>query len=498
MSWVSRYRRARARRMSSLGEEAGVTLVELLVVMVIMPIVVGAIAFALVEVLTQQATVSKSLSDTADAQIVSANYIKDVQQTQQITTSPTAACGAGTQVLGLEWGGYTSPGSNTTLYQTTVSYVLQPQPGSTSYQLLREYCQGTSSAAVYSATMATGIPAGCLPSGATSTCVAVNPSSLNSYSGWISSQGITNVAFSATEPGSSYSYTLTAAPVGNAVGTQLTIATPTANCGFATPGTGNSSLCFVDFSSFNWTEASTGNGGATNGCSGYQPLSAAITGTPFVLSMCIKVSGANVVSHTIPTWTSPPGGEAFLGNSGFYVGIPGSPSLYQTQAGLTYLYFTKIQITNTAGTLATGWQLVAGDAESTDPNESITWTTCPSIVQSSGTNPVTTVQGSLLTNGSVVAYNGSSCGTNGTNDPALTLVPNSTSSPYGNACNTPTAASYYSSYLVSLGTNSVECAATVSSDKTGTVMLQAAQPNTLSVLMNGQGLEGMFMGVLLP
>jgi len=38
----------------------------------------------------------------------------------------------------------------------------------------------------------------------------------------------------------------------------------------------------------------------------------------------------------------------------------------------------------------------------------------------------------------------------------------------------------------------------VSSDKTGTVMLQAAAPTTLSVQMVGDGLEAMFIGLLLP
>ena len=38
----------------------------------------------------------------------------------------------------------------------------------------------------------------------------------------------------------------------------------------------------------------------------------------------------------------------------------------------------------------------------------------------------------------------------------------------------------------------------MSSDKTGTVMLEAAAPTKLTVQMVGTGLEAMFMGVLLP
>jgi hypothetical protein len=44
----------------------------------------------------------------------------------------------------------------------------------------------------------------------------------------------------------------------------------------------------------------------------------------------------------------------------------------------------------------------------------------------------------------------------------------------------------------------VTCSAVDSSTKTGTVMLEAPSPTGLTVTMVGTGLEGMFLGVMLP
>ena len=49
-----------------------------------------------------------------------------------------------------------------------------------------------------------------------------------------------------------------------------------------------------------------------------------------------------------------------------------------------------------------------------------------------------------------------------------------------------------------LGTASVECQASVSNVKTGTVMLSAPAPSSLTANLVGTGLEAIFMGILLP
>ena len=96
-----------------------------------------------------------------------------------------------------------------------------------------------------------------------------------------------------------------------------------------------------------------------------------IANTPYSLSFCISVSGTNVTPAAIPTVLRPVGdhSEAFLGNNGFYTGIPGDPALYQTGNGVSTVYLTNVQVLDAAGHPATGWTLVTGDSESTDANE---------------------------------------------------------------------------------------------------------------------------------
>jgi hypothetical protein len=165
-----------------------------------------------------------------------------------------------------------------------------------------------------------------------------------------------------------------------------------------------------------------------------------------------------VAGHSFPTYANPPTSEAFLGNNGFYTGVPNSPALYQTTEGTTTtLTFTNFQVLDSRGNPATDWELVTGDAESTDAGESITWTS----------------------------------------DQNLNLIPNGPNSPVGNACNS-VAPGTNAQYLTGVGTTTVECSATVSSDKTGTVMLDALTPKSLGVTLVGTGLEAVFVGLLLP
>jgi prepilin-type N-terminal cleavage/methylation domain-containing protein len=88
-------------------DEQGFTLIELMITVVILPLVVGGIAFALVAVLSLQGGVSNRISDSADAQTVSATLNQDIASATLLTTSSTATqCGnpaTQTQLLGLEW-----------------------------------------------------------------------------------------------------------------------------------------------------------------------------------------------------------------------------------------------------------------------------------------------------------------------------------------------------------------------------------------------------------
>jgi prepilin-type N-terminal cleavage/methylation domain-containing protein len=457
--------------------ERGFTLIELLIVVTILPLIIGAIAMALVSVFSTQTSVSNRLSDSDDAQVVSSYFIKDVQSAVELTTGTTAACGTGTQLLGLESG--LSQTSNK--YQTVISYVEVANSSSGKSNLVRQLCtSGASTTPTSSTTVSYNI------STSQAAPTIVQSSSNNPANGWISTEGVTNVAFKLAEPetatSSIYNYTLAAVPGASANSAQQsTLNAPTTTCGFAAPGTGTyaATLCFVSFAPWN-----SYTGTSSPSCtSGGLAMSAAIANTPFAMSFCMNVASAACTTGTaitgtipgggyndihavaIPTWYAPPGGQAFLGNidSGvtpptpFYTGIPGDPALYTYQGCSTAtITITQIKVTDSSGNPASGWSLVTGDAESTDIGESITWTS----------------------------------------DQDLNLLPNGIfpSLPYGNACNTGGTPD-----LTGLGTTTVECAQTVvTNTKTGTVMLSASTPTKLTVVLQGSGLQAMFMGVLLP
>jgi hypothetical protein len=222
-------------------------------------------------------------------------------------------------------------------------------------------------------------------------------------------------------------------------------------------------------------------------------MSASIVNTPYTMTFCLAVAsqasnGQPLVGSTtavnggitdvgfdditavpLPTYYNPPTSQAFLGNSvggtSFYTGVPGSPALYTVVEGSTStVTISNIQVLDAGGNPATDWELVTGDAESTDPGESITWST-------------------------------------GAGGPNLNLIPNGLSpmSDVGNACGS-TAPSYNTNDLTGIGSSTVECKAPSNQqgEKTGTVMLEALTPSTLTATMVGSGRQAMFLGLLLP
>lgn len=448
-----------------------------------MPLVFGAIAVAMLSVLRLQTGVSNQLTDQGDAQVISSTYQNDVQGAAQITTAATptspAACVTGSQyqILGLVLGN-----------QSEISYAVF-QSG-THYDLVRNECVGASQ--TQSHVVARDVPSSMLQPatnpvtitcGSSSSACQKTGSTPAYASGWQPTVGITGVTFATTEPGSSYTFQLTAVPAASVSSTQLAqVVQSSSTCGFALPGTGTyaSTLCFVDFT--NWNAQTRASGVSCSG--GALPMSSTIANSPFILTFCLSASGTDangnpvtgpvsapaacgvqprtgyndVAAVPLPTYACPPSSEAFLGNNGFYTGVPGDPALYLVDQGSSAtVSVTNIKLVTSAGVPATNWALVTGDAESTDANESITWSS----------------------------------------DKALQLMPNSPNSPVGNACDS-TAPGYNAQYLTGLGTTTVQCGPTpVSADHTGTVMLRATAPTSLTVTLNGGGLEALFFGVLL-
>jgi len=494
--------RQATRRRSASTDETGFTLIELLVVVVILPIVVGGISLALLSVFGLQTQTTNRITDSNDEQAASASFNRDVQSAQQITTQSTPACGTSsqTQLLGLEWGSNSSaPGG----YQTVVSYVSTPivdhTTNTTTYTMFRQVClSGTSTTPSRSNATAHdvgGNPSlGCGTSPTSTLCItgiATNcgiPTDIsNCFATWATAQGVTGLTFKIVAPGSSYTYSLVGLPgLSTSQGFASSLQSASGpGCNFASSGSGTyaNHLCFADFAGFN---------AASYIYPTCDTISRPIAGTPYTLQFCLSVSSTSVAPAAIPTYYSPSGNgsEAFLGNNGFYTGIAGDPALYtDVQGALVTAYFTNIQVLDAAGNAATGWTLVTGDAESTDGNEwnvytsSLNWSILPN-------------------NGSSDLWGNACYDTNAANNNGA-LEYTGTMPPTAASVAADTAPLPINPTTYATGVPSILCEASTSLNKTGTMMLQAQEPSnssakqTLTVTMQGGGLQAIFLGVLL-
>ena len=465
-------------------DDAGFTLVELVIVITIMPLIIGALAMALVAMFSLSSTTAARLTNSSDAQVVASGFTQDVRSAVQITTGSTPACGTGTQLVGLEWNFSTS----TNTFQTVVTYAIIPA-GSLD-ELVREYCAaGASTTPTSTSTVAFDVSP-------TATTVTLTPTGTGAGTSWVctsvgtaavttttSSSCVTNVQLNVNATQTNYNYTLTAAPdAGSSQATGGLVNTPqtATTCSFATPGTGTyaSNMCFIDFAPI--AQGASLHANAATG------VSMSVGGLPggYTMSFTVQVTGSSPwTAHGFPTWqtsnagaflgdcinlsSSPPGiaqatssGSCPSGYSPFYTGVAGSPAIYQTDTSYSggstnTVTISNIKVFNSLGQPATGWQVVMADAESTDPGEWITFSS----------------------------------------DKTLTVMPNNQISgqPYGNACN-------YGGALTWIGTTQVTCAGPSSGNsyvKTGTLMLDVAAPSFVSAQMHGTGLEGVALALLL-
>jgi prepilin-type N-terminal cleavage/methylation domain-containing protein len=212
--------------------DAGFTMIELLVVLVIMPIVIGAIAAAIIISEKDSGVASSRLSDSASAQTISEYYVRDVQGAEYITTnggasSPTTVCGASsvpaqsTLVLGL----YRPNTSSSN--ELSVAYWLSPVPNSQpqQYELVRYSCPSGATAPIQvpitsditSSDDVTSVTTTC-PSGQLNVCITPGEFNAAAAVGWTTTTtttppaSVSSVTISLTEPGSSYTYSLQAFP----------------------------------------------------------------------------------------------------------------------------------------------------------------------------------------------------------------------------------------------------------------------------------------------
>jgi len=78
-------------RRARIHDDSGLTLIEMLVVLVIMPVVIGAIAIALITSFDNQSSTTNRLSDSVNSQISSVFFVRDVQTATYVTKLDNSA-----------------------------------------------------------------------------------------------------------------------------------------------------------------------------------------------------------------------------------------------------------------------------------------------------------------------------------------------------------------------------------------------------------------------
>jgi hypothetical protein len=494
--------RCRHRRQS----EEGFSLIELLIVAMIMPLIVGALAVGAIAVFRLQSGVSNRLGDTADSQMISAVFSNDVSGALYVTTGVTSApqCGAGigTQLLGIE----ENLDSTTEKFGVTISYVrVRVVSGATTtYNLERLVCAGEGvTSPTSTTTLAYDFSGSAVPTIVCTTTTTGCPA--DAATKWMPTLSVSEIILHVTEPATGYSFTLGASPVNSSSstvsGSPISTSASTA-CNAALPNTGSLSatLCFVDFApiysnSNDWALATD-----TSTPGSCLPMSASV-GRTNTLYFCLHISGAPVKPSILPTYS-----QAFLGNLfclsnlpssitipsyyssstclPFYTGIAGSPAFYQSSpAGqrtltTTTLIFSNISLVGSSGAAATGWHVISADAESTDaqslPSEWMSWT---------ADQPVTPVCNGEFWD---------SCTT-----------PNASGNLdyWGNACLEDQAVVG----LIQVNANEIKCVGGISSPlekvsggpKSGTAIVQSVAPTQMTIVMSSPygGLEGVAFGL---
>lgn len=178
--------------------------------MVIMPLIIGGAAIAVMTTLSDQSGVSNRVADSFGVQITSANFVRDVQSATTLTTatpsSPQCDPTTDAQLLGLGW---TSSSGAAIL----ISYVETPLPSTPgAYELVRRFCQNGSltSALVVAHSLITSPFAPAVTCG---TCTAAP-----GWPGWVNTAGISGVTIAAASANdarsnpASYEFSLTAVP----------------------------------------------------------------------------------------------------------------------------------------------------------------------------------------------------------------------------------------------------------------------------------------------
>jgi type II secretory pathway pseudopilin PulG len=109
---------------SHFDREAGATLIELLVTVVISGILVGTLTIGIMSYMRAAGATSALMTETGELQIAASYFATDVQSAETLDVPPTGVCNtapptSGTPMVDLRWRDWTSPTASTNV---TVSY----------------------------------------------------------------------------------------------------------------------------------------------------------------------------------------------------------------------------------------------------------------------------------------------------------------------------------------------------------------------------------------
>ena len=368
-----------------IESERGFTLIEMLVVLIILPLIVGAISLAIVAIFTQESNVTGRLSGSTDLQMIDATYVRDVESAWTFTNLPTKqVCGTvGTQLLGMTWSGD----------QTAVSYVIVPGNGSGSAgynaQLRRLYCTSGSTIPTSVMVVSNGVSTGSQSQQPPTICTGNVSTSGNCPTPLtfpVLASDVTEVRFDVYVPGSHSPYVMVASPrqgaLGNLTGGPIT----------TTPIVLTSTACGTVLSVENggqlWINVGNnkGNGALTveSPCAGAAAVSSGNSGGQSTLCVSAIISG----SRPLGTWSNPTNPNPCGTNS------PSQPPWY---------YSTKFTdpLTNLP---VPGSQTLLGQCSVSGNNSNQTYDCSPGLYTSQATGVTVSGQLPVFTNHSNIQF----------------------------------------------------------------------------------------------
>ena len=208
-------------------------------------------------------------------------------------------------------------------------------------------------------------------------------------------------------------------------------------CSYANPGSGTyaQTLCWLDMTNYEQAAATSAGG---------QQMQVALPGG-YVLRYTITASGRAVSPSAFPTYTYSFLGRSVAGYPGGYLGVAGLPALYEVAppGSSAVLTMNDISVVDANGNSVTAFSIVGADAEETDTNEAITYTS----------------------------------------DKPMRQI-----APIGNACD---------SAFTGVGTTSVRCASSSALVRTGVAMLAADSPTFLRQSISSTQRQGVAFGILM-